>query len=440
MKPLTLQLYHHAAWHDAAALEVQQPDWGVKGPTRIAYEPNYFLEYGAIPFAEDIPLRDARALSVNLPVNLEDISRQTWPPFILDLLPQGYQRKKIAEHLGLNPDASSTEIHLLMRAGGAPIGNVRIKEAFIEETDRLRGTLRVGLAEDEILGRTDKFMDVIDRFAMLASGSSGLQGDWPKIALTQSSDGKWYPDPMVKDEEARAYIIIKLLRSSDENDKLILEAEAGYSAVAKDFGLHIEGNRNYRNGVLLVPRFDRVAGGGAVIRYGQESLVSAIDVAEFGHLDTHENYLDVLRTYSSDPLSDVIEYVLRDLLNIAMGNPDNHGRNTALRKTDSRSIRLAPLYDFAPMRLASGGVARSTKWDCMKSQGRDSAPDWRQVCMVAAGATLSASAIMKALLAKENLLRALPETARQHGVPEVVIEKAMSRHLEMAEAIAELRE
>jgi len=436
---LTLQLYHGGIWHDAAVLTVERPELGINGPTRIAYEADYFLEHGAIAFAEDKPIRDARALSVNLPVSLEDTPRATWPPFLLDLLPQGFQRKKIADYLKLNPEASSTELPLLMRTGGAPVGNVRIKEAFLEEAERLRGEARTGLTLDDILERTDRFMDVADRFAMIASGSSGLQGEWPKIALTLGNDGKWYPDPIVEDADACNHIIVKLLRSNDENDRLILEAEAGYSAVAKEFGLTVKGTTTYRNGVLVISRFDRAVEGGRFVRYGQESLVSAIDVAAFDHLDTHENYLQALRKYSTEPLLDIAEYVLRDLLNLAMGNPDNHGRNTALRKTEHGGIRLAPLYDFAPMRLATAGIARSTKWDCMKAQGRDTAPDWRAVSEAAAGGDFRVQKIMDALLAKEDLLRSLPAIARKHAVPEVVIERAMGRHLEVASAVAELR-
>lgn len=48
----------------------------------------------------------------------------------------------------------------------------------------------------------------------------------------------------------------------------------------------------------------------------------------------------------------------RDIANLALGNPDNHGRNK-LRKHQDGTIRLAPLFDFAPMRLAKEGIVRS---------------------------------------------------------------------------------
>jgi hypothetical protein len=75
----------------------------------------------------------------------------------------------------------------------------------------------------------------------------------------------------------------------------------------------------------------------------------------------------------------------------------------------------------------------------MKAQGRDTAPDWREVSEAAAGGDFPAQEIMDVLLAKEDLLRSLPAIARKHAVPEVVIERALARHLELAEAVAELR-
>ncbi|WP_235693184.1 HipA domain-containing protein [Ensifer adhaerens] len=109
-------------------------------------------------------------------------------------------------------------------------------------------------------------------------------------------------------------------------------------------------------------------------------MVSAIGVAAYGHLANHEDYIDVLRKYSSDPYGDIAEYVKRDIANQAFGNPDNHGRNTAISKGPLGGVSIAPLYDFAPMRLAVEGISRSTRWAAMRDTHRDTAPDWAEVC------------------------------------------------------------
>jgi serine/threonine-protein kinase HipA len=167
-------------------------------------------------------------------------------------------------------------------------------------------------------------------------------------------------------------------------------------------------------------------------------MISAAGIAAFGHTDTHENYLRILRRVSADPLADVTEYVLRDVLNLAIGNTDNHGRNTALRKTADGKVRLAPLFDFAPMRIAPAVVARSTKWECMKAEGRDYNPDWEVVARVAAGDDLPSSEVLAALAEKADFVRRIPEIAAKHAVAAEVAERAFASHGEIADGLAAL--
>lgn len=435
---LRLELFFNHAWHEAARLAIGSPAAGRVGEAKVDYEMAYFAEVGAIALADDKPLRDARALSVALPVDLADRTYPTWPPFLLDLLPQGHQRDRIADHLKLDPNAPGSDLPLLMHGAGSPVGNLRIREAREQELKRLNAAARVGVTMADILTRTDKFVEVADRFAMLASGSSGLQGNSPKIAMTMAADGLWYPDSAVEDKDARKHVIVKFARGDTAADIEILKAEAPYLAIADEFGLDVAGTAEYGDGVFVVPRFDRVAKDDHVIRYGQESFVSALDVAEFGHTDSHENYLKMLRRFSSDPLADVIEYVLRDLLNLAMGNTDNHGRNTALRKDAKDGIRLAPLFDFAPMRLSPAIVARSTKWECMREQGRDYDPDWKIVCEAAAGGELDPKAIMAALADKADFLRNLRDIGKRHRLSDDVLKRAFAHTEKMANAVTML--
>ncbi len=195
---------------------------------------------------------------------------------------------------------------------------------------------------------------------MLASGSSGLQGEWPKVSMTQATDGLYYPDSVVSDDEAVRHVIVKLVRSNEPVDRLILEGEALYSRIAQEIGLNVSEPSIYAEGVLIIPRFDgRREKAAEPSGLGQESLVSAIGVADFGHVGTHEAYIDVLRQYSADPFADIVEYLKRDIANLALSNPDNHGRNSALSKHQDGTIRLSPLFDFAPMRLAKEGIVRS---------------------------------------------------------------------------------
>ncbi|MBW8284017.1 MAG: HipA domain-containing protein, partial [Rhizobium sp.] len=168
---------------------------------------------------------------------------------------------------------------------------------------------------------------------------------------------------------------------------------------------------------------------------GQESLVSAIGVADFGHVGTHEAYIDVLRQYSADPFADVVEYLKRDIANLALGNPDNHGRNSALSKHQDGTIRLSPLFDFAPMRLAKEGIVRSTRWAVMRDGGRDHLPDWKRICAELMHDPAEQNALAAALSEFAGHLRQAPTMAKDLGAFPDILDRAMGRCIEIADGV-----
>ncbi|MEP7453372.1 HipA domain-containing protein [Phyllobacterium sp. SB3] len=351
-------------------------------------------------------------------------------------MPQGHARRKLAEHLGLIEASRESDLPLLLRSATGGIGNIRIREAADAEAERLRGMQRQGVTEVDILTRSDRFIEVADRFEMLASGSSGLQGEWPKVSMTQASDGLYYPDSVVTDDEAMRHIIVKLVRSAEPVDRLILEGEALYSRIALEIGMNVSEVSTYAEGVLIIPRFDRQKGkNGQMVRLGQESLVSAIGVADFSHIGAHENYIDILKRYSADPFADTVEYLKRDIANLALGNPDNHGRNSALSKHPDGMIRLSPLFDFAPMRLAKEGIIRSTRWASMRDAGRDHLPDWKLICAELMTDPDEQARLVIALGEFAERLRQAPQMAKDIGAPLEILDRAMGRCTEIAESV-----
>jgi len=120
-----------------------------------------------------------------------------------------------------------------------------------------------------------------------------------------------------------------------------------------------------------------------------------------------------------------------------MGNPDNHGRNTALQKVPNGWIGLTPLFDFTPMRLDPDGIMRHTRWACLNRN--DLVPDWSQVCGIAADGVMAPEALMAILAGKEPLVRLLPDIARRHGVAGEVIDQAIGRSNEIADSLAALK-
>ncbi len=432
----TIQTHFDDVWHHAATLELRDDTVGYQGASIVDYDLDYFITHASTDYAAGNAIRDYRALSVHYPVDLENRYSTTWPPFLLDLMPQGHARRKLAEHLGLNEGARGSDLPLLLRSATGGIGNIRLKEAADMEVARLKGVQRQGVTEAEILERSDRFMEVADRFAMLASGSSGLQGEWPKVSMTQAADGLYYPDSFVTDEEAARHVIVKLVRSNDPADQMILEGEALYARIAQEIGLNVAEPSVYAEGVLIIPRFDRKRSKtGKIVRLGQESLVATIGVAEFGHIGTHEAYIDSLRKYSADPVADTVEYLKRDIANLALGNPDNHGRNSALSKHEDGTVRLSPLFDFAPMRLAREGIVRSTRWATMRDAARDHLPDWKEICIRLFPDTNDRQPVSSALCEFAERLQQVPRVAQGMGAPPEIVQRAMSRCAEIAQGV-----
>ena len=436
---LTVQIHHHSAWHDAADLAVSDVQAGIRSPTRLEYDPFYFIAFGNAEFAAGRPVTDWRAVSVRDRVDMAAHRRDHWPPFLLDLLPQGHARRRLADEMRFEPDDEGFALPLLLRGAGSPIGNVRIKQAYEAERERLAVEMVAGVALDEVFDRSPAFQDMAGRFALIASGSSGVQGEWPKLLLTRKDDGLWYPDSLVGDDEARDHIIVKMSRAKGAEDRLILACEAPYLEIARGFGLRVGRPLSHRGDTLVIPRFDRAVSVDGMTRLGQESLVSAAGVAAFGHQTTHEAYIAILHAVCTEPAGEIVEYVLRDLLNRAMGDTDNHGRNTALQKRPDGWIGLTPRFDFAPMVLDSGVIAPSTRWECLRGGGFPIR--FERVCEAVAAVTGDdglGRRLAGALSAKADAIATLPETARARGVPEPVIARAFVACSELAAALAAL--
>lgn len=425
---LDIEIYHGGEWHAGAVLEIRQPDLGVSGESILSYELDYWMKNAAADLHDNKIIRDLRAVSVADPIDLENHYRKTWPPFILDLMPSGRARTRLAEALNIDPEAKASELPLLLRGAGSPVGNVRIRQAAVFDAERIAGMARVGVTEEEIFARSDRFVEIVDYFSIIASGSSGLQGVWPKVAMTKAKDGLYYPDPLVDDHDAVSHVIVKLLRSANERDEVILSSEAIYSEIAGKLGLNVKEPSRYANGVLIIPRFDRCIVGEKVIRLGQESIVSAANIAEFAYLGRHETYIEVLKAVSSDPFADIVEYVKREAANQALGNSDNHGRNTALSKDNDNSVRLSPLFDFAPMRLAPESIARSTRWGVMLKTHSDHLPDWSLIAdTIFPDDETSAGKLLDELGEFATKLQDATALAKELGAHQEVIEIAMGR-------------
>lgn len=407
----TLEIYLDGRWQAAATLELLgEQGSGTDAATRTTYLVEYALDH--------LDRHDAAALSATLPVTFDLIRSKAWPAIMVDLLPQGYGRQELAKRLGVPAHSKNSDWPLLLAGAGNPIGNLRIAEASVYAKAQI-GASR-GFTRDEIVSRAEAFMEFLANEGYFVAGSSGVQGEWPKILLTQDKTGLWHLDHLLPDSEAVKHWIVKFARSDNKLFGMILEAEAAYHGLAAELGLRVTEALVHENGVLFIPRFDRIASQGRVSRIAQESLYSLAGKSGFEATLTHNQACSEISAYCTDPAADITEYVLRDVLNVVLGNKDNHGRNTAFQRFENGRVALSPLFDFAPMFLHPDGIARRIRWE--RDDG--GAPAWGSVAEQAALAGgIDAKALRQRLANFTDSIAGLPERMVKSRVSQDIISR-----------------
>jgi len=404
---LQLERKGPAGWDAIATVTLaDDPARGIATPTRTHYRLDYAIEH--------LGRRDGAALSAALPVGLDPILRPRWPAFLVDLLPQGHARAELLSVLGLPQDAGAAADWALLNAGaGQPIGHLRVDAAASWLAAHAPGQPRRGFTPAEVVARGDDLVEFLAAFGLSIAGSSGVQGEWPKLLMTRARDGLLYLDHQVEDADAVGHFLVKFGRGLDPQLAAILRHEAPYLRLAATLGLRVHADLAWHDRVLWVPRFDRVVGTGGVERIAQESLASLCGVAEFGAAPSHNAAVAALAAVVSDPAGEIVEYLRRDVVNVVLGNRDNHARNTAIQRFDDGRIRLAPVYDLAPMMLHPDGLSRRMRWQ----QDDAGAPRWDSVLRQCRDATgLALEPLVAALRRLGTVMTALPARAIEEGV------------------------
>ena len=363
----TIQLFCNGTWHDVATVSLfEQEREGWRTKTYSGYSAEWAFEHPN--------RRDAHALACQVPVGLEPLELPHWPVFLIDMLPQGFGREELLRRIDLSPTAAEEADWRLLKAGaGNPIGNLRVKEAA-EWLQANAGLVR-GFTDEDIAARSEDFAEYLASNGLFVAGSSGVQGEWPKVLLTRADDGLLYLDHTLADERAREHYIVKFGRGTNERLASILRHEAPYMDIAKKLGLRVHAPLVLRERALFIRRFDRAIDSQGVQRLAQESIATLTGIPGFGAVPSHDQVCRALLNRCTDPQTDMLEYIKRDVANLALGNKDNHARNTALQRDFTQGVRLSPLYDFAPMYLHPDGIARRIRWE----DNDAGSPDWTRV-------------------------------------------------------------
>lgn len=228
----------------------------------------------------------------------------------------------------------------------------------------------------------------------------------------------------------RAHWFVKFPRGeATEIDQTILRSEYCYYRALDALGIATAGSKaasleEGRRPNLWMPRFDRKVDKDGVQRIAVESIHSLAGNTLPGRHMSHLDTLDALaRTWTAAGQAAQLpallrDYLRRDLLNKILGNSDNHGRNTAILRTDE-DMALAPIYDLAPMVMAPEGIARTTPWPASIEVAGDI--DWRAACQ-ALSSWCAPKQRFEQLREDVDRFRALPDLLRDIGRPDAAMD------------------
>lgn len=418
MDLIQLEVFINHQWQTIGNVEIssQLIAKGYKAPGTFNYEFEYLDQQGLF-----LQTNGYYAASLRYPLDYGSYQEKSWPAFLLDLIPTGAARENLLKRLKI-ADGPAADFAILSQGAINPPGNIRVKN-----DSNLFSSINEhpGFSYQDVVSRGVDFIDYAERMGAIVSGTSGAQGVAPKFLLVQDEQGNWHGDGAISDHRIQASWLVKFPRGKKKRDYQIILAEAHYYEVARELGVRCLGPLKWDNDALFIPRFDRQKQtDGAIIRFGLESLVSAAGISEFGAVISNEEYISIIQRYSTHPKSEILEYILRDFLNIVCGNTDNHGRNTAFIKTPEGTIQLSPLFDFAPMVLDDSGIARVSRWQNESGQ----IPDFKTIADTLRTHNFEfeeSKIFFKDVLAK---LMNLPKLLIRYGVEEEVIEIATRKY------------
>jgi len=377
MEELTLQAFIKSEWFDVAIISFPK---SVKHNFRVS-ELNYLSDYALEHYDKD----DFHAVSINHPISFffDDMGKPGWLKFLDDIMPSGASKRYWVKHLDIEDLTSDEQDFVLLKFGTmSPIGNLRVKDSLPE---RYEVSDNLYFSVEDVKNRAGDFLDYAQQRGAAAGGATGAGGEAPKLILRcgiepHSDDNKIWIDPYQDDTSNHdLHYLVKYPRGSRSTvDCNILRAEFYYYHELTEMGfntipingMRLEEGLNYPS--LWLPRFDIQVNEEQVERFGMESVYSMLNKGAGVTLDHEttvrsliekitESHMVKHQGYVFDTQAFVVEWVKRDLLNILFGNSDNHGRNTSFLKGDG-FIKLAPIYDFAPMKADPEGIPRTIKW------------------------------------------------------------------------------
>ena len=312
-------------------------------------------EYGIMTF--QYSSASSRPLSLSLPIREKPYQDNRIRAFFANLLPEGARiENTIARYQLSESDIAGLLFYMGMDCPGAiscvPKGNGPVKTPGIFNTDyqelskqQLRNIM-FSLRDKRELRSEDYNQSPL----------AGIQG---KIAVTKMPDGT-LALPCNNSGAATTHIL-KVPRAGEEalvdHEKALMDIAANIftGKVAETEILDIDGIRG-----LLIRRFDRNVDATSIRRIHQEDFCQALGLPRSLKYQKHGNRNRIfsaraiwnLLSKTENPAFAKRAFLQATVLNLAIGNTDNHAKNHALIYQGENPV-LAPLYDITPGLLDS---------------------------------------------------------------------------------------
>ena len=305
------------------------------GPFRFAYSTGYLARPDAVSlYAPEIPLvpgwqvpSDDRSLAGCL----RDGSPDSWGQRVITDRLFGVRGPAAA-------DVQIDGLTYLLESGSNRIGALDFQASNTEYVPR----------------RTSATLDELHRAAK-AFEDGTLSADLAVALVNGTAVGGARPKVIIAGDDGREYIA-KLSMSSDVYP--VVKAEAVAMSVAARVGIPVprtEVVQSLGRDVLLVERFDRSGDGTRTMVVSALTLLGYSDFLG-ARWSSYPEFLDKLHQLAAPGSGGLGRALLeRIILNILVGNTDDHARNHAVL-WDGHHAELAPAYDVCPQ-LRSGREA-----------------------------------------------------------------------------------
>ena len=284
----------------------------------------------------------AAPISLSLPLQSDPFSAEQTKCYFDGLLPEGFTRRAVAEHLHLD---ENDYVEILYRLGRECIGALRIhkrdevSEAHYEKLtmEQVRQLASEGASESVAL--------VIESRLSLAgaTGKVGLYHD-PKTGEWYLPHGTAPSTHIVKQSHVRLKRIVP-------NELLCIETARLCGIDVPETTILDLGSGKDEDILLASKRFDRLATSELPLRLHQEDFAQALGIPASQKYETGTHHLQqmfaLLRTHSAQPIEDQLKLWDRIVFNYLVGNTDGHLKNfSLLYSADLSTLRLAPAYDM----------------------------------------------------------------------------------------------